>query len=393
MGVELVEGRDLLCHNGRVSIRTTQGLRPVHVIYRRVDDEFLDPAQFRSDSMLGCAGLINAARAGNVTLANAVGNGVADDKLVYTYVPDLIRYYLERGTAAGQRRHLAAGGPGAPRGGAGPARRARAQAGGRLRRQGHRDRAAGRRQAAGRAARPHPQGPARLDRAAGGAAVHGADDDRRQDGAPARRPAAVRGELRRRGLRAARRPHPGGAARGRTDRELQPGRRLQGHLGAGPRRRPRQASPAPSPRGGRGRAAGRTRRGEGATAAGQQQQQQQVGSGVHRAEPDRRVPVLDRALPRAGGEHHPHRRGAPAVAAGRPVRRPGRCRALAAGRHGRRAGRGRRHQRGAPRRCATTRRPPARSPRPSAARGRRHGGPARRCRSRCGRRSTPPGTR
>lgn len=94
MGVELVEGRDLVCHNGHVSVRTTQGLRPVHVIYRRVDDEFLDPAQFRSDSVLGCAGLITAARAGNVTIANAVGNGVADDKLVYTYIPDLIRYYL-----------------------------------------------------------------------------------------------------------------------------------------------------------------------------------------------------------------------------------------------------------------------------------------------------------
>ncbi|MDR1851243.1 MAG: circularly permuted type 2 ATP-grasp protein [Propionibacteriaceae bacterium] len=94
MGVELVEGRDLICHNGRVSIRTTHGLTPVHVIYRRVDDDFLDPAQFRSDSMLGCAGITTAMRAGNVTLANAVGNGVADDKLVYTYMPDLIRYYL-----------------------------------------------------------------------------------------------------------------------------------------------------------------------------------------------------------------------------------------------------------------------------------------------------------
>jgi uncharacterized circularly permuted ATP-grasp superfamily protein len=94
MGVELVEGGDLTCHNGRVSVRTTQGLRPVHVIYRRVDDEFLDPAQFRADSLLGCAGLITAVRAGNVTIANAVGNGVADDKLVYTYIPDLIRYYL-----------------------------------------------------------------------------------------------------------------------------------------------------------------------------------------------------------------------------------------------------------------------------------------------------------
>ena len=94
MGCELVEGRDLVCQNGYVSVRTTQGLRPVHVIYRRVDDEFLDPATFRSDSLLGVAGLMNAARRGNVTLANAVGNGVADDKLVYTYVPDLIRYDL-----------------------------------------------------------------------------------------------------------------------------------------------------------------------------------------------------------------------------------------------------------------------------------------------------------
>ncbi len=94
MGVELVEGRDLVCVRGRVLMRTTEGPQPVHVIYRRVDDEFLDPVHFRGDSMLGCPGLINAARAGNVTLANAVGNGVADDKLVYTYVPDLIRYYL-----------------------------------------------------------------------------------------------------------------------------------------------------------------------------------------------------------------------------------------------------------------------------------------------------------
>jgi len=94
MGVELVEGRDLECRRGRVMMRTTKGLEPIHVIYRRVDDEFLDPVHFRADSVLGCPGLIDAARAGNVTLANAVGNGVADDKLVYTYLPDLIRYYL-----------------------------------------------------------------------------------------------------------------------------------------------------------------------------------------------------------------------------------------------------------------------------------------------------------
>ena len=94
MGVELVEGRDLECRRGRVMMRTTEGPEPVHVIYRRIDDEFLDPVHFRADSVLGVPGLIDAARAGNVTLANAVGNGVADDKLVYTYLPDIIRYYL-----------------------------------------------------------------------------------------------------------------------------------------------------------------------------------------------------------------------------------------------------------------------------------------------------------
>jgi uncharacterized circularly permuted ATP-grasp superfamily protein len=94
MGVELVEGRDLFCSGGRVWMRTTAGPTRVDVIYRRVDDEFLDPLQFRADSMLGSPGLMLAARLGNVTIANAVGNGVADDKLVYTYLPELIRYYL-----------------------------------------------------------------------------------------------------------------------------------------------------------------------------------------------------------------------------------------------------------------------------------------------------------
>jgi len=94
MGVELVEGRDLVCAANRVRMRTTQGERPVHVVYRRVDDEFLDPLHFRPDSVVGCPGIVNAARAGHVALANAIGNGVADDKLLYTYVPDLIRYFL-----------------------------------------------------------------------------------------------------------------------------------------------------------------------------------------------------------------------------------------------------------------------------------------------------------
>ena len=94
LGAELVEGRDLLTRNGFVYMRTTEGLRQVDVIYRRVDDDFLDPLVFRSDSLLGVPGLLQAHRLGNVTLANAPGTGVADDKSVYAYVPDLIRYYL-----------------------------------------------------------------------------------------------------------------------------------------------------------------------------------------------------------------------------------------------------------------------------------------------------------
>ncbi len=94
MGIELVEGSDLVCHDEAVYMRTTRGLQRIDVIYRRVDDEFLDPLIFRKDSMLGAPGLLNAYRAGNVTLANAPGTGVADDKAVYRYVPEMIRYYL-----------------------------------------------------------------------------------------------------------------------------------------------------------------------------------------------------------------------------------------------------------------------------------------------------------
>ncbi len=94
MGVELVEGRDLFCRDNMVYMRTTEGQQQVDVIYRRIDDEFLDPLQFNPSSVLGVAGVLNAARAGNVVIANAVGNGVGDDKLVYTYVPQMIDYYL-----------------------------------------------------------------------------------------------------------------------------------------------------------------------------------------------------------------------------------------------------------------------------------------------------------
>ncbi|WP_257348130.1 circularly permuted type 2 ATP-grasp protein [Pseudalkalibacillus decolorationis] len=94
LGIELVEGRDLLVRDRTVYMKTTRGLRRVDVIYRRIDDDYLDPLEFLPDSMLGVAGLMDAYRAGNVTISNGVGNGVADDKAIYHYVPSMIRYYL-----------------------------------------------------------------------------------------------------------------------------------------------------------------------------------------------------------------------------------------------------------------------------------------------------------
>ena len=246
MGVELVEGRDLECRRGRVMMRTTQGLEPVHVIYRRVDDEFLDPVHFRSNSLLGCSGLINAARAGNVTIANAVGNGVADDKLIYTYLPDLVRYYLDeepilknvdtwRLGDADHREEVmdrldelvlkpvdGSGGKGIVIGPQASQGRAR------------------------RAAREGAAGPALVDRPAGDPAEHRADVRQRHDASPPRRPAPVRGQRRQPRLGAARRPDPGRARRGRADRELLARRRLEGHLGAGRPRPPHARAPSPS---------------------------------------------------------------------------------------------------------------------------------------------------
>ncbi len=193
--MELVEGRDLECRRGRVMMRTTQGLEPVHVIYRRVDDEFLDPVHFRSSSLLGCSGLLNAARAGNVTIANAVGNGVADDKLIYTYLPDLVRYYLGEEPILknvdtwrlGDADHFeevmdrldelvlkpvdGSGGKGIV---IGPQATA----------------------AELEELRPGGRRPAQLDRPAGDPAQHRADLRQRRDAAPARRPAPVRGQRR-----------------------------------------------------------------------------------------------------------------------------------------------------------------------------------------------------
>ncbi len=114
MGVELVEGQDLFVQNDTVYMRTTRGPRRVHVIYRRVDDDFLDPLAFREDSMIGVPGLFAAYRAGRVTLANAIGTGVADDKSIYPYVPDDDQVLPGGGSDPQQRADvhaLQAGGP------------------------------------------------------------------------------------------------------------------------------------------------------------------------------------------------------------------------------------------------------------------------------------------
>ena len=96
MGIEIVEGRDLFVRDSCVFMRTTKGLQPVHVIYRRIDDDFLDPTVFRRDSMLGVPGLVHAYRTGNVSLANSIGTGIADDKVMYYFVPRMIKYYLNQ---------------------------------------------------------------------------------------------------------------------------------------------------------------------------------------------------------------------------------------------------------------------------------------------------------
>jgi uncharacterized circularly permuted ATP-grasp superfamily protein len=96
MGIEIVEGRDLVVRDARVFMRTTKGQQPVHVIYRRIDDDFLDPTVFRRDSMLGVPGVVHAYRAGNVSLANSIGTGIADDKVMYYFVPRMIKYYLDQ---------------------------------------------------------------------------------------------------------------------------------------------------------------------------------------------------------------------------------------------------------------------------------------------------------
>ncbi len=230
MGVELVEGGDLICHDDVVYMRTTHGLERVDVIYRRVDDGFLDPLEFREDSLLGTPGLMNAYRAGNVTIANALGTGVADDKAIYRYVPEMIRFYLgEEPVLANVPTYLAAddserryildhldelvvktvdgsGGYGML---IGPASSSD-------------ERASFASEDRGRSAR--------VRRPADDLALAHADL-RRRAASGARRPAAVRPH-RARHERRPRRPDASGASSRFARRQLVAGRRQQGHLGA-----------------------------------------------------------------------------------------------------------------------------------------------------------------
>ena len=138
MGIELVEGRDLFVKDETSSTcARRRGRKRVDVIYRRIDDDFLDPLAFRPDSALGVPGLMSAYQAGNVTLANAVGTGVADDKAVYSYMPEIVRFYPRRGADPEERADLALPRGGASRLRARPSRRAGGEGGARLRRLRH----------------------------------------------------------------------------------------------------------------------------------------------------------------------------------------------------------------------------------------------------------------
>ncbi len=230
LGVALVEGNDLIVEDDRVFMKTTAGLAPVDVIYRRIDDDFLDPEAFRPDSLLGVPGLMRAYGAGNVALANAIGTGVADDKAVYAYMPRIIRYYLgEEPILANVETHICREPDGLrytldhldqlvvkP---VGEFRR--------LRDHGRAARQPGRARGLPRAGR---RAAGQLHQPAHGAALGLSDPDRGRDRAPPRRSPAIRGHGRRH-LGPAGWPDPGRAAGRLADRQLLAGRGFEGYLG------------------------------------------------------------------------------------------------------------------------------------------------------------------
>ena len=233
MGVPLVEGRDLMVEDGRVWMRTTAGLAPVHTIYRRLNDDFLDPDAFRPDSQLGVRGLMEAWRRGAVSIANAVGTGVADDKAVYAYMPRIIRYYLARGcdpAECGYTNLRRAGRAGLY---AGSSARAGGEAGGGVRRLRPADRPARQQGASWTEFRDRLKAdPANYISQPMVKLSVSPDAVRRRREAAAHRSAAVRGD-RPRYLGAARRADARRAAGGFAGGEFLAGRRVEGHLGAG----------------------------------------------------------------------------------------------------------------------------------------------------------------
>ena len=233
LGVELVEGRDLFVKNETVFMRTTQGPKRVDVIYRRIDDDFIDPLTFRPDSVLGVPGLMSAYQAGNVTLANAVGTGIADDKAIYSFMPEIVKFYLGEEPLLENRADLALPRGRTPRLRARPSAGTGGQGGARLRRLRHADRAVGE-QGGDRAVPRQAQDRAEeFHRPADAGALDLPDLRRGRRGAAPRRSAPLRAHRHRR------RAHRAGRADARRDEgrlaggQFQPGRRHQGHLGVG----------------------------------------------------------------------------------------------------------------------------------------------------------------
>ncbi len=231
MGIELVEGRDLLVHDNIVYMRTTAGLQRVDVIYRRVDDDFLDPLCFRQDSSLGVPGLFNAYRAGNLILANAIGTGVADDKAVYAYVPAIIRYYLGEDPISGERGDLSSDRSLAEGLRSGASRRVGRQSGRRVGwlRHAHRPAQHGCRQ--GRLSSANRSRAAKLYCAADLKPVACAVLPRRRSAGTACRSASLHFVWRKRDARSGR-PHARSPATRVLGGQFFPGRREQGHMGA-----------------------------------------------------------------------------------------------------------------------------------------------------------------
>ena len=199
MGVELVEASDLVVRDDVLYMRTTDGLERVHAVYRRLDDDFVDPLEFRPDSVLGVPGLVRAYRAGTVAIANAFGTGVADDKAIYHYVPEMIRFYLDEEPILAQRaRRTCSPTPSSASTCSARLRRARRQADGRVGRQGRLHRPADAARRARGARRRHPRAPGALDRPGGREALDGARPRARRDACAPRhvdlRPFAVFGE-------------------------------------------------------------------------------------------------------------------------------------------------------------------------------------------------------